>query len=321
SRYSNVPTGLIVDPIIRLFAPGATGIIDSLAGLDDGSNTIDGQTVLISEYYSAKDYQRVVLCNNPDPTLGSIREVQQVTSWADGEIQFTLDGMRIDPANCWAIAFDAAENILATLMIGSPTAVFQSIKRLTAGDGFQSAIYLNSTWNCSSPNFEFECDFLLKNAICDTVNFLYDGFVSRIEYYLATSLWEMEFSDGTTFTIASTKGGLDDGLAHTLKVVTDTGSVNVYIDGVLDASDTGVVNNATCGQLVRPDGGTAGVLKAYVWNVKLTDISTPSNSKYWKFNEQLDGHFYNYAQDADGVEEIGAFNFDRSFEYLPGEGY
>jgi len=326
TRYSNVPTGVIVDPIIRTFNPSATGIIASLVGLDDGSNTIEGEQVLIADYYCAKDYQRVILCNNPDPTLGSIREVQQVTSWSDGEIRFTLDGMRIDPANCWAIVFDKDENILSTLMIGNPTEVFQDVRypsSVYTGSSGRCSI-LDTIWVCSSSDFEFECDFLIPEGSCDKVSLTYNTFTDLIEYDLINQQWNFRFgSGGTEFFGVSATTKFDTGDWVSIKVVTRVGSFDVYINGSAtpEYSGSGVINVFNGNQFGRVNSGTPNTTpKLYMRNIKLTDVGTTSNSKYWKLNEQLGLRISDYSQDTNGVVTKD-MSFIDNWAYLPNEGY
>ena len=321
SRFNNVDTHRISDPVITPLNPAANGFIDSLWGFDDGDSTTEGVLFQFADYYSSNDRRRVDLCNNPDWKRATIREVQQVTSWADGEVKFTLDAQRLDPENCWAVALDDNEEVLAVHKVGTPTAIYQAIRR-PAVSATAGAVRLVSEYFAFSADFAYKCKFIIMPSSCTEFRFFHSGFSSRITYNLATQEWLLR-SGGGTEKILSASRAWDDGLEHSLDVLFSATTATIRIDEnpVLEIDTTGTFNNyqatyiGNVTSLVAPVAG-------YIWEVQLIDVNRPTTSRYYKFDEQVgdDANFIkDYSQDPAGIVTGTVANV-YSWLYLPSEG-
>lgn len=326
TRYFNIDTHSISDESIHLVNPDALGINLSLFGYDDGNADSAGRSWLMSDVYLANSRARVELCSAPDPKRALYREIQQVTEWSDTSIKFTMDALRIDPANCWAVVLDENEDVLVSYKIGDPIEITQNIRRPMSTNSRPFALSGIST---TDGNFEFECEFLIRPASETTLTnykFAYDGgYSNRINYDLASGTWQFRSGYGTAAdSITSISGGWDDDLIHSLKVVANAvaGTVDIYVDGVIDGSASGLTINAFVPTQIGYTVGSSldGSATGYIWNLKVTDLTTPSNSHYWKFDEQVrPGHkIYDYAQDRFAGTDVSAVV---TYDYLPGEGY
>lgn len=338
TKHFNIKVASISDPLVAISNPAATGFFIKVLGYDNGGVSTASNLFRYTDFYVTDSETYVELCSASDRDRALIREVQgRVVSWADGSVSYVLDGRRIDPANHWE--FLVKDGVTQSIRkVGDPIEVKQNIARPTFGVHNAAALYFLGTWTCSSALLNFTCAFHLVNAACTSVEFMYNGFNTRIRYVLASSTWEIRFGSGTEFSVASTLGNLDDGQNRWLRVqAVATGFTIELADYVedapvsgatwtLDASGTGTCNAATCTQVARANGGTAGVLKGYVWEYSAEDVAAPANSKHWKLDEQVGSgnntHIMNYAQDTNGVDDKMYFStIDTGWDWLPGEGY
>lgn len=312
-----------------------------LFGYDDGDAGATEYNFDMSDVYIDTAGIRVELHSAPDYATSYIREIQQITSVSDSEVQFTMDAVRLDPNNCYAsvVAFDidGTELVLQTTTIGNPSGVIpgtiipveQYIRRPVApGETYEYGIKTVSGISTTDGNFEFECDFLIlphEDTGITMWRFLHDGgYSNRINFDPVNNLWQFRSGYGTAAdAIAPVVGGWDDGQQHSMKVVSDAsaGTVEIYVDGVLDGSASGLTINT-----LAPAASTyfgwpidATQTAGYTWNVKLTDTTTPANSHYWPLDEQTAG-IDAIRDEAQGLVG-GTLASAVDWQYLPGEGY
>ena len=326
TRYSNVNTSKLTDPRLVLRNPSATGLIAAMFGFDDGDDTTAGEDFWYSDYYIASSRYRVELCNNPDWKKATIREVQQVVSVLDNKVEFIMDAQRLNPAEAWAAVIDDNDEQIGLLEIGTPVAKTQDIR-------YPSAVFAGGSTRCaqlatphtlSSADSEIEFEFLLLDSSCEKVSFTYDTFNNLIEYDLVAQEWKFRIgASGTEFNNVPASRKFDTGEWVKLRIVTQSGQLDVYIDDdvVPEFTGTGTVAAFTANQFGRISTGAVNdIPKCYMRNIKLTDINNTSNSKYWKLDEQLGIRVRDYSQDPKGVDDF-SFSFIEYWRYLPNEGY
>ena len=346
TKIFNIRTAKVVDVLVEIANPDANcnGYFVQVIGYDDGDNDTATFEFRIADVYVADSQARVEIGTSSDPERARYREVQQTVSRVDGEVKYKLDGINVDPANNWQYVYDHIGIITHIIPQGSPVELKQNIARPTFGEVNAAALYatIASPYQALSAGytgFNYETAFFIFSGACDSVDFIYNGVNDRIRYILATEQWQVRFGGGDIITVDSTEGGFDSETKRRMKLESTTTGFSIYVADyiedqaeedvlwTLDATGAGTLNPPTIAQFCRANGGTAGELKGYMWETKLTDVNAgPTNSKYWKLDEQVGAgqntHIKNYAEDVNGVDDRLFFEtFDTGWDWFPGEGY
>lgn len=123
-------------------------------------------------------------------------------------------------------------------------------------------------------NFEFEFDISTTESV-NTIAVLGSASSDDVSV-LSTGV--MRIADGVGTVTFSTP--INDGLLHTCKLSRLSGVVELFIDGISDG--TGVLASSMDVDSIGEDATGTNFFNGVIANVRLTDLSTPSNSESWK---------------------------------------
>jgi len=225
------------------------------------------------------------------------------SKWNDGAVTFTMDAQLIDPNNCWAVILDDNEQVLQVLKIGQLDAIQKDIRRPLVSNSKYPAILFNEFLS-SSAETTIEFDFLFLEGSWDIIYAVKNGYSDRIAYDKSNAQWLLRSGYKKEIVLPASKEWAD-GQQHHLKISFTESQSLLEIDGQTEgvySEETGSNGPITVTGMGLAEGADTDENVAFFWNVKLNDINQPSNSRYYKFDEQVGSENNHIIESISGLE-------------------
>lgn len=330
SKYFNIVTQELQDPVLQLPSPSTSGFRIQALGIDDGNGALDGFTGLQSDIYIADSLKAIFLCSSSDFKNALYKDIQVPTSWNDGTITYTRDAQQVSPANHWELVVDMSDLdnpvTLSSTKVGNPIEVLQEIRRPAYTTG-NAAIAWNSGQGPSiSGDWNLSFKFIGTSGEMNSTSFCVNGFNSKIIYYPPTKTWDIRIGNGTEFFGETGTADIIDGQEHTIVCQKRGSSFQIFIDGSTtpELDLTGTLNTFELlfhGAVARSGGDIDPCF--WMWDLMFEDLTVPANSTYLKLDEQVGGIDQGAYRiyDSSKNEFITTIRYIGNWEYLPNEGY